>query len=92
MAKATGLAIDLKKIIRLRKPEKHQARLTNRPDTDLIRASDIAGNGRQAFLPDTNVYIMDAAWNGDRIFFWSLCGAACWRLPLLDRVMPRAAK
>jgi hypothetical protein len=55
------LTIDLRKIIRLRKPEKHQTRLTNHPDTDLIRASDVTGTGRQAFLPDTNAYIMDAA-------------------------------
>jgi len=35
--------------------------LTTRSDTALISASDIAGKGRQAFLPDTNIYIMDAA-------------------------------
>jgi len=55
------LTIDLKKIIRSRKPEKHQAQLTVRSDTALIRASDIAGKGRQVFVPDTNIYIMNAA-------------------------------
>jgi hypothetical protein len=55
------LTIDLRKIIRSRKPEKHQAQLTARPDTALICASDIAGTGRQVFVPDTNIYIMDAA-------------------------------
>jgi hypothetical protein len=55
------LTIDLRKIIRSRKPEKHQVQLVARPDTDLICASDIAGKGRQVFVPDTNIYIMDAA-------------------------------
>jgi predicted nucleic acid-binding protein len=55
------LTIDLKTIIRSRKPEKHQAQLTACSDTALIRASDIAGRGRQVFVPDTNIYIMDAA-------------------------------
>jgi predicted nucleic acid-binding protein len=55
------LTIDLRKIIRSRKPEKHQARLAARVDTDLVRASDIAGKGRQVFVLDTNIYIMDAA-------------------------------
>jgi len=55
------LTIDLQKIIRSRKPEKHQTQLTTRADTDLICASDIAGKGRQVFVPDTNIYIMDAA-------------------------------
>jgi hypothetical protein len=35
--------------------------LTPRHDTDLICASDIAGTGRQVFVPDTNIYIMNAA-------------------------------
>jgi hypothetical protein len=61
LAKATRLSIDLRKIIRSRKPEKRQTRLTTRPDSELIRASDIAGMGRQVFVPDTNIYIMDAA-------------------------------
>jgi hypothetical protein len=55
------LTIDLKKIIRSRKPRKNQAQLTARSDTALICASDIAGKGRQVFVPDTNIYIMDAA-------------------------------
>jgi hypothetical protein len=55
------LSIDFKKIIRSRKPEKHQARLSARPDAALIRAGDIAGKGRQVFVPDTNIYVMDAA-------------------------------
>jgi hypothetical protein len=55
------LTIDLKTIIRSRKPEKHRAQLTARSDTALIRASDIAGKGRQVFVPDTNIYIMNAA-------------------------------
>jgi hypothetical protein len=55
------LTIDLKKIVRSRKPEKHRAQLTARSNTDLISATDIAGTGRQAFVPDTNIYIMDAA-------------------------------
>jgi len=55
------LTIDLRKIIRSRKPEKLQRQLASRPDADLIRASDIAGKGRQTFVPDTNIYIMDAA-------------------------------
>jgi predicted nucleic acid-binding protein len=61
LAKATSLTIDLRKIIRSRKPEKRQTRLAVRPDIDLISASDIAGRGRQVFVPDTNIYIMDAA-------------------------------
>jgi hypothetical protein len=61
LAKATSLTVDLGKIIRSRKPEKRQTRLTNRPDAALICASDIAGKGRQVFVPDTSIYIMDAA-------------------------------
>jgi hypothetical protein len=61
LAKATSLTIDLRKIIRSRKPEKRQTRLTTRPDTDLVCAGDIAGKGRQVFVPDANIYIMDAA-------------------------------
>jgi hypothetical protein len=61
LARATSLTIDLRKIIRSRKPEKRQTRLTARPNANLIRASDIAGMGRQVFVPDTNIYIMDAA-------------------------------
>jgi hypothetical protein len=53
------LTIDLRKIIR--SPEKRQTRLTPRPDADLICASDITGKGRQVFVPDTNIYVMDAA-------------------------------
>ena len=60
-AKTTSLTIDLRKIIRSRKPEKRQTRLIARSDIDLICASDIAGNGRQVFVPDTNIYILDAA-------------------------------
>ena len=55
------MTIDLQKIIRSRKPEKRHAQLTARPDTALIGARDIAGKGRQVFVPDTNIYIMDAA-------------------------------
>jgi hypothetical protein len=55
------LTIDLRQIVRSRKPEKHQAQLTARSDAVLICASDIAGKGRQVFVPDTNIYIMDAA-------------------------------
>jgi predicted nucleic acid-binding protein len=55
------LSIDLKKTIRSRKPQKRRAQLTARPDTALICAGDIAGKGRQVFVPDTNIYIMDAA-------------------------------
>jgi hypothetical protein len=49
------LSIDLKKIIRSRKPENHRTKLTARSDTALIRASDIAGKGRQVFVPDKNM-------------------------------------
>lgn len=55
------MSIDLKKIIRSRKPEKNQAQLAARADSALIRAADIAGKGRQVFVPDTNIYIMNAA-------------------------------
>ena len=55
------MIIDLRKIIRSRKPEKCRIQLSTRPDNDLIRASDIAGRGQQPFVPDTNIYIMDAA-------------------------------
>lgn len=55
------MTIDLRKIIRSRTPEKRQTQLTTRSDTDLICAGDIAGKGRQVFVPDTNIYIMDAA-------------------------------
>jgi len=60
-AKTIRLSIDLKKIIRSRKPEKNQQQLTPRSDTALICASDIAGKGRLIFVPDTNIYIMGAA-------------------------------
>ncbi len=60
-AKTISLTIDLKKIIRSRKPEKHQAQLITHPNSALICASDIAGKGRQVIVPDTNIYIMDAA-------------------------------
>lgn len=55
------MIIDLNKIIRSRKPEKRHAQLTARPDTDLICANDVAGKGRIIFVPDSNIYIMDAA-------------------------------
>jgi hypothetical protein len=55
------LTIDLGKIIQSRKPEKHRAQLIARSDTAPIRAGDIAGKGRQVFVPDTNIYIMNAA-------------------------------
>lgn len=60
-AKTISLTIGLKKIIRSRKPEKHQAQLHARADTVLSRARDIAGRGRLVFVPDTNIYIMNAA-------------------------------
>ena len=55
------MTIDLRKIIRSRKPEKRQTQLTTRLDAELICAGDIAGKGRQIFVPNTNIYIMDAA-------------------------------
>ena len=55
------MTIDLRKIIRSRKPEKRQTQLTTRLDAELICAGDIPGKGRQIFVPDTNIYITDAA-------------------------------
>lgn len=53
--------IDLAGILRRRKPEKRLKPLAGRPAARLAAASELAGRGRTALVPDTNVYIKSAA-------------------------------
>jgi predicted nucleic acid-binding protein len=55
------LTIDLAGALRKLKPEKRRARLAARPRQEPVSAADLAGAGPLALLPDTNVYILDAA-------------------------------
>jgi predicted nucleic acid-binding protein len=55
------LNIDLRDVLRRRKPERRRAQLTPRPRGELIRALDLASSGRALLVPDTNVYIRAAA-------------------------------
>lgn len=55
------MSIDLAGAVRRRKPEKRRARLAVRPASDLTSAADLAGAAPAALVPDTNVYILDAA-------------------------------
>lgn len=43
------------------KPEKRKAQLAPRPDSALVRAADLPLAPRPALVPDTNVYIANAA-------------------------------
>ena len=47
--------------MRRRKPEKHRAQLGTRPSGKLTGVGDLAPAGRVVLVPDTNVYINDAA-------------------------------
>jgi predicted nucleic acid-binding protein len=55
------LTIDLAAALRRVKPEKRRARLSARPAGALLSVADLAGTGPAALVPDTNVYILDAA-------------------------------
>jgi predicted nucleic acid-binding protein len=54
------LSIDLRDVLRRRKPERRQARLTTRRPGELIGVDDFAPSGRALLMPDTNVYIRAA--------------------------------
>ena len=55
------MSVDLVGILRRRKPEKHRARLKTRPARELVGVGDLSASGRVVLVPDTNVYINDAA-------------------------------
>lgn len=55
------MSIDLKAGLRRVKPDKHVSALRPRALETLVRASAVAGRGRAALVPDTNVYIRSAA-------------------------------
>jgi predicted nucleic acid-binding protein len=55
------LNIDLRDVLRRRKPERRRTRLTPRPGDQLVSAAALASSGRALLVPDTNVYIMAAA-------------------------------
>ncbi len=61
MGKITSLSVDLAGILRRRKPEKHRARLKPRGIEELTGATELTAAGRVVLVPDTNVYINDAA-------------------------------
>jgi predicted nucleic acid-binding protein len=54
------LSLDFDAILRRIKPDKRTAPLANRPDEAFVRAEALAGS-QVRLLPDTNVYIVDAA-------------------------------
>jgi predicted nucleic acid-binding protein len=55
------LSIELRNVLRRRKPERWRKQLTARHDNVLVSARDFARSGRALLLPDTNVYIRVAA-------------------------------
>jgi predicted nucleic acid-binding protein len=55
------LTTDLGGALRRRKPEKRLARLAVRPPGELTGAGDLADTGPVALVPDTSVYIRNAA-------------------------------
>ena len=55
------MSVDLAAVLRRRKPEKHRARLKPRGPEEPASAADLATAGRVVLVPDTNVYINDAA-------------------------------
>jgi predicted nucleic acid-binding protein len=55
------LSIDLAGALRRRKPEKRRSRLAPRPSGELTSATALSGVAPVALVPDTNVYILDAA-------------------------------
>jgi predicted nucleic acid-binding protein len=55
------LSIDLAGALRRRKPDKRRARLAPRPPAGLTSAAALSGAAPVALVPDTNVYILDAA-------------------------------
>jgi len=55
------LNINLGAALRRTQTAKRRAQLSLRPKESLIAAADIASQGRVVVLPDTNVYIMEAA-------------------------------
>lgn len=61
MEQGTSLSIDLRSILRRRKPERRRTRLTRRRHGALMGAENFVSSGRALLVPDTNVYIMAAA-------------------------------
>jgi predicted nucleic acid-binding protein len=61
-ARHIGLSIDFSALLRRLKPEKQLAQLRHRPLSTLPAAQDVPP-GRLTFVPDTNVYILDASGN-----------------------------
>ena len=57
----TSLSVDLASILRRRKPERHRSQLKPREAKQLVGVGDFATGGRMVLVPDTNVYINDAA-------------------------------
>lgn len=55
------MSVDLAGILRRRKPEKHRALLKPRSLNGLVGVGDLSASGRIVLVPDTNVYINDAA-------------------------------
>ena len=55
------MSLDLAGAIRRRKPERRQAPLIPRPADDLTSVADLPRRSRVALVPDTNVYIYNAA-------------------------------
>ena len=55
------MSIDLAAALRRVKPEKRRARRAARPAGALVAAAELTGAGPVALVPDTNVYILDAA-------------------------------
>jgi predicted nucleic acid-binding protein len=55
------LSIDLRDVLRRRKPERRRAHLMVRRPGELIGVEDVTPSGRTVLMPDTNVYIGAAA-------------------------------
>jgi predicted nucleic acid-binding protein len=55
------LSIDLRSGLRRRKPERRLAQFRPRQPSELVSANTLSAPGRAIFVPDTNVYILDAA-------------------------------
>jgi len=55
------LSIDLAGAVRRRKPERRRAQIKPRAVAELTSVSDLASTGRVVLVPDTNVYIGEAA-------------------------------
>jgi predicted nucleic acid-binding protein len=55
------LSIDLRSGLRRRKPERRLVQFKARQLSELVAADAVAATGRPSFVPDTNVYILEAA-------------------------------